>query len=77
MDARLTFHYDRTGDILYINKCEPYLGQESEMHDDEIVVRLNPQTNAVENLEILFFSKRMEQSNDWSIPVLADLRLAA
>ncbi len=77
MDTRLKFHYDRTGDILYINNCEPYLGQESEMLEDEIVVRLNPTTNAVENLEILFFSKRMEQSSDWSIPVLADLRLAA
>ena len=73
----LSVTYDRIGDILYINKCEPYLGQESEMLEDEIVVRLNPKTNAVENLEILFFSKRMEQSSDWSIPVLADLRLAA
>ena len=77
METGLTFHYDRTGDILYINKCDPYLGQESEMLEDEIVVRLNPKTNAVENLEILFFSKRMEQSSDWKIPVLADLRLAA
>jgi hypothetical protein len=77
MDSRLTFHYDRIGDILYINKCDPYLGQESEMLEDEIVVRLNPKTNAVENLEILFFSKRMEAASDWSIPVLADMRLAA
>ena len=73
----MTFHYDRIGDILYINKCEPYVGQESEMLTEEIVVRLNPLTNAVENLEILFFSKRMEQTSDWSIPILADLRLAA
>jgi hypothetical protein len=77
MRTGLTFHYDHVGDFLYINKCEPYLGQESEMLNDEIVVRLNPTTNAVENLEILFFSKRMEQSSDWSIPILADLRLAA
>jgi uncharacterized protein YuzE len=77
MDAGLKFHYDRIGDILYINKCDPYLGQESEMLEDEIVVRLNPKTNAVENLEILFFSKRMEKTSDWSIPVLADMRLAA
>ena len=77
MDSRLTFHYDRIGDILYINKCEPYLSQESEMLEDEIVVRLNPTTNAVENLEILFFSKRFEKTSDWSIPILTDLRLAA
>ena len=77
MGTGLNFHYDRIGDILYINKCDPYLGQESEMLEDEIVVRLNPKTNAVENLEILFFSKRMEKTSDWSIPVLADMRLAA
>jgi hypothetical protein len=77
MDTGLTFHYDRIGDILYINKCAPYLGQESEMLEDEIVVRLNPVTNAVENLEILFFGKRMEKTSDWSIPVLAEMRLAA
>ena len=77
MDTGLTFHYDRIGDILYINKCDPYHGQESEMLEDEIVVRLNPTTNAVENLEILFFSKRFEKTNDWHIPVLADMRLAA
>jgi hypothetical protein len=77
MDAGLKFHYDQIGDILYINKCDPYLGQESEMLEDEIVVRLNPKTNAVENLEILFFSKRMEKTSDWSIPIFADMRLAA
>ena len=77
MGTGLNFHYDRIGDILYINKCDPYLGQESEMLEDEIVVRLNPKTNAVENLEILLFSKRMEKTSDWSIPVLADMRLAA
>jgi hypothetical protein len=77
MNAGLKFHYDRIGDILYINKCEPYLGQESEMLEDEIVVRLNPNTNAVENLEILFFNKRIEQSSDWSIPILTEMRLAA
>ena len=75
MERGLTFHYDRIGDILYINKCDPYLGQESEMLDDEIIVRLNPKTNAVENLEILFFGKRMETNSDWSIPVLAEMRL--
>ncbi len=39
--------------------------------------RLNPKTNTVENLEILFFIKRMEQTSEWKIPVLAELRLEA
>ncbi|MBI2564279.1 MAG: DUF2283 domain-containing protein [candidate division NC10 bacterium] len=44
MDAKLTFRYDREGDILYIDKCPPYAEQESEEIGDEVVARLNPTT---------------------------------
>ena len=77
MAGTLTFHYDLIGDILYIDKVKPYAEQESEALDDEIVVRLNPKTNEVENVEILFYSKRLSQTNDFTLPLLADLRLAA
>jgi uncharacterized protein YuzE len=77
MAGKLTFHYDRTGDILYIDRCKPYAEQESEALDDDIVVRLHPHTNEVENIEILFYSKRLSQTNDLILPLLADLRLAA
>ena len=77
MENKLNFHYDREGDILYINRCKPYPEQESEELEDEVVVRLNPKTNEVENVEILFFSSRLLRSNDFSIPVFADLQLAA
>jgi len=30
MEAKLTFEYDREGDVLFINKCDPYAEQESE-----------------------------------------------
>lgn len=30
METRLTFRYDRTADILYIDQCPPYAEQESE-----------------------------------------------
>jgi uncharacterized protein YuzE len=73
----LHFYYDREGDILYINKCEPYAEQESEELTDEVIVRLNPRTRDVENVEILFFSTRLLRSGDFSIPLLAELRLAA
>ena len=76
MGAKLTFKYDREGDILYINKVPPYAEQESEELGDEVVARLNPQTGEIENLEILFFSTRLLRSDLLELPVTADLRLA-
>jgi len=76
MGAKLTFHFDRTADILYISKCPPYAEQESEELGDEVVARLNPKTGEVENLEVLFFSTRLLRSELFEVPVAADLRLA-
>ena len=53
MGAKLTFKYDREGDILYINKRPPYPEQESEELGDEIIARLNPETKEIESLEVL------------------------
>jgi hypothetical protein len=76
MEAKLTFQYDREGDILYINKWAPYPEQESEEIRDEVVVRLNPQTKEIENLKLLFFSTRLLRSNLFELPIKADLHLA-
>ena len=57
MGTNLTFQYDREADILYINTCAPYPEQESEELDDEVIARFNPETNEIENLEILFFQR--------------------
>lgn len=76
MDAKLTFRYDREGDILYIDTCPPYAEQESEEIGDEVVARLNPDTGDVENLEVLFFSTRLLRSELFDLPIEADLRLA-
>ncbi|NEP57520.1 MAG: DUF2283 domain-containing protein [Symploca sp. SIO2G7] len=77
MEAKLTFEYDREGDIFYINKCLPYAEQESEEIDFGIVARLSPSTGEIENLEILFFSKRLLEKTLVELPIIADLRLAA
>ena len=63
METRLTFEYDAVGDILYINKVKPYAEQESEELEYNIVVRRNPRTDAVENLEILFFTRWLLQDS--------------
>ena len=76
MEAKLTFQYDRLGDILYISKCPPYAEQESEELGDDVVARLNPKTGEVENLEVLFFSTRLLRSELLELPILAELQLA-
>ena len=76
MGEKLTFRYDRTGDILYISKRPNYPEQESEELGDDVVARLNPDTDEVEALEVLFFSTRLLRSDLFELPVSADLRLA-
>ncbi len=76
MEAKLTFRYDREGDILYIGKCPPYPEQESEEIGDEVVARLNPRTGEIENLEVLFFSTRLLRSELFELPVDAEMHLS-
>ncbi len=69
MAEKLTFKYDAIGDILYVNKCSPYAEQESQELDYGIVARLNPDTEEIENLEVMFFSKRLRDSNVFELPI--------
>jgi len=75
MTEKLSFNYDREADILYIDKAPPYADQESEELEDGIIVRLNPETNEVENFEILYFSTRLLRKNLFDLPVAASLSL--
>jgi len=76
METRLTFRYDREADILHIDRCAPYAAQESEELGDEVIARINPTTDEVENLEVLFFSTRLLRNELFELPVTADLRVA-
>jgi len=76
MDEKLTFRYDREGDILYIDKAPPYAEQETEELGDDIIARLHPRTGEIENLEVLFFSTRLLRSDLFVLPVTAELRVA-
>ena len=67
-EGNLKFRYDRVGDILYIDKRLPY---------NEIIARINPISGAIENLEVLFFSKRLMASETFELPIEVDLRLAS
>ena len=76
MDQKLTFEYDRAGDIFQINKCASYPEQESAEIEYGVTARLNPKTDEIENLEVMFFSKRLSDKNWFELPIAADLRLA-
>ena len=76
MDAKLTFRYDRVGDILYVETRPPYAEQESEELGDEVVARLNPSTGEIEGFEVLFFSTRLLRGERFEVPLRASLRPA-
>ena len=75
MASKLTFTYDKIGDILYIEKCPPYAEQGSDEVADEIVVRSNPETEAVESIELLFFTRRLANDPIIELPISAELHL--
>jgi uncharacterized protein YuzE len=77
MVAKLSFKYDREADIVHIDKCPPYAEQDSEELGDEVIARLNPETGAVENLEVLFFSTRLFRGDLFEVPVAAEMHIAA
>ena len=74
MEAGLTIEYDPIGDILYVNKVRPYPEQGSTELAFGIVARSHPRTGDIENLEILFFRKRLERGEELHLPIVADLR---
>jgi len=71
MGTNLKIYYDNIGDILYLDTCQPYPEQESDELDLGIVARFHPQTAVIENLEILFFTKRLAQGKLFELPILA------
>lgn len=77
MDNKLRIRYDQVGDILYLDICPPYADQETEELDNEIIARINPISGEIENLEILFFSRRSENINLCELPIKARFQLAS
>jgi uncharacterized protein YuzE len=73
MAEKLTFTYNPEADILYIDKTPPYEGQESEELGDDVIARLNPATGEIENLEVLFFTTRLQGRKLFELPVTAAL----
>lgn len=77
MSKKTIFQYDQEGDILYINRCSPYAEQESEELGDDVIARINPQTGEIENLEVLFFSRRLQDNTFLDLPISVNFNLIA
>jgi hypothetical protein len=69
--------YDRIGHILYLETVKPYPEQETKHLGTDVLGRINPRTGAVENIEVLFFTKRAKTRNGLALPVFAELRTSA
>jgi hypothetical protein len=73
MGKSLTFEYDEAGDILHIDTTPPYPEQETEPLAYNLLARRNPDTGAIENLEVLFFTRWLLKGGERQAHDLADL----
>jgi hypothetical protein len=73
METPLTFEYDEVGDILYISRVPPYPEQETEQLAYNVAARRNPRSGAVENLEILFFTRWLLKEGEQQFSDLGEL----
>ena len=69
METKLVFQYDRIGDILSVEICRPYPSQDSDDIEDMVVARLNPHTETVESIDVLFTSTRIVSHNPFRLNV--------
>ena len=59
------------------DRQHPYPKQETEELADEVIARINPDTNELESLEVLFFSTRLEGNASLELPVEGNFRLTS
>ena len=73
METPLTFEYDATGDILYIRAVPPHPDQVKDQVEYNVVVRRNPDTNAVEGVDVRFFTRWLLKHGEPRVNNLAEL----
>ena len=77
MDAKRGVEDDAEAGILYLALGAPYPEQETEELADKVIARINPDTNELESLEVLFFSTRLEENAVLELPVEGNFRLTS
>ena len=75
MNIRLS--YDKASDTLYIDWCDTHSEQDSRTIAAGVLARVNPQTNAVESLEVLDFEARFRAEGKLELPIIGTLQLAS
>ena len=73
MDTTLKFQYDQVGDSLAIYSTPSYPEQISEQIEYNIVARRNPQTDVIEGVEIVFFTRWLFKNGNIEVANLAEL----
>ena len=59
MAATLRFEHDIVGNIMYIEKCPPYPGQDEDDIEDGVIARRHHDTDEVASMMVLFYSSRI------------------
>ncbi len=73
MDKVTQLFYDREADVLYLSIGEPRRAVSREIGDD-VLLRVDPETNAVVGLTIMNLSSRFSEiESPQSLPVSIDL----
>ena len=73
MDTPLETRYDEVADTLSIQAVPPYPEQVTDQLEYNLFLRRNPRTNAVEGLEILFFTRWLLKRGQTEARNLRDL----
>ena len=77
MATKLKITYDEIGDILYLETTKAYAPRETTHLGRDVLGRINPRTGALENIEVLFFTKRARKRKGFALPVFAEFRASA
>ena len=74
MDEKMTFFYDKEGDILDISIGKPKKAISKEIEND-VVLRLDPATKRIVGFTILNFEKRFKKGNkEFPVPIEAVMK---
>jgi uncharacterized protein YuzE len=76
MEKGIKIYFDKEADVLYFSRGAPRSDAISRELGDDVIVRLEPQTDRVLGFTVLNFTKRFERiSFTQEIPIEAELAL--
>lgn len=76
MTSKVTVTYDAASDSLHIDACPPYKEPESDQIALGVLARTNPTTDAIENIEVRSFQRRLADGQALELPIGLDVGAA-